>query len=640
MKRPGGNGGLPKGYLLMQETNFLVGCNYWASHAGTQMWRSFRPEVVRDDFTRLYATGVRVIRLFPLWNEFQPLNLLREYAARPMQYRIGEEPLGDDPVARAGVDPIMLDRFAVVADIANELEIKLIVGLVTGWMSGRFFAAPALEHLNAITDPESIRWQVRFVKTFVHRFKGHPAILAWGLGNECNCMGVANRAQAWAWTHAISSTIRCEDPTRSVYSGMHGISASAAGPWTISDQAELTDVLCTHPYPAFTPGCDLDPLPSFRAAHHAAAESCLYADLGNKPCLVEEIGALGNEYGNEQTVADYVRMSLYTSWSCSATGFIWWCGFDQVHLTHAPYDWCSVERELGLLRSDGSPKLVAAELKAFTAFLDSLPFKQLPQRLTQAVCILTEGQEHWKIAYATFLLARQAGLDLRFCYHDQPIPQASIYLLPSYSSLAPMSRRAWVELQERVRHGATLYLSHQDGILSLFSQVTGMEVVTRSRSTTPVQFTLPGRHESLSIPATVSQKLQPAGAEVLSVDQDGNPVFSRYRLGQGQVLLLSAPLESHLAGTPGAFANMAWCEVYKEVAKGLKLDRAVFSPSPLLCVSEHPLDNRSRVIVLANYSPASIPLPQPAAPWIISRWLTPDLPTLAPFTTAAYVITH
>ena len=602
------------------------------------MWRDFRADVVRDDLTRLHATGVRVVRLFPLWSDFQPLNLLREYAGRPRQYRMGEEPMGEDPVGRAGVDPAMLDRFAAVADIAGELGIKLIVGLVTGWMSGRFFAPPGLEHLNAITDPESIRWQVRFVQTFVRRFRDHRAILAWDLGNECNCMGIANRAQAWAWTHAISSTIRCQDAGHPVYSGMHSLTPGDTGPWTITDQAELTDVLCTHPYPAFTPGCDLDPLPTFRPAHHAAVETCLYADIGNKPCIVEEIGALGHEFGNEQSVADYVRMSLYTSWACSATGFIWWCGFDQLHLAHAPYDWSAVERELGLLRVDGSPKLVAAELKAFTAFLDSLPFKQLPQRLTQAVCILTEGQDHWKVAYATFLLARQAGLALRFCYCDQPLPEAPIYLMPCYSSLTPMSRRCWLEVQERVQQGATLYLSHNDGTLSMFRQTTGMEVVTRSRNTAPTQFTLPGRHEVLGVMGPVCLQLKPAGADVLCADQTGNPVFSRFRLGRGQVLLLSVPLENHLAGTPGAFANPAWCEVYKEIAKGLELDRAVLSPSSLLCVTEHPNGEHSRIVVQVNYSPAQVAPAKPRAPWTISKWLTPQSSTLAPFSAAVYVI--
>jgi hypothetical protein len=57
----------------------------------------------------------------------------------------------------------------------------------------------------------------------------------------------------------------------------------------------------------------------------------------------------------------------------------------------------------------------------------------LPARQTDAVCILSEGQDQWAIAYASFILAKQAGFDLTFRYADQPLKDASLYLLPSIS---------------------------------------------------------------------------------------------------------------------------------------------------------------------------------------------------------------
>ena len=45
---------------------FFTGCNYWASHAGTAMWRDWRPEVVAEDFRLLGENGVEVARVFPL----------------------------------------------------------------------------------------------------------------------------------------------------------------------------------------------------------------------------------------------------------------------------------------------------------------------------------------------------------------------------------------------------------------------------------------------------------------------------------------------------------------------------------------------------------------------------------------------
>ncbi|MBK7709648.1 MAG: hypothetical protein IPJ37_00750 [Bacteroidales bacterium] len=110
--------------------------------------------------------------------------------------------------------------------------ISLIVGLVTGWMSGQLYVPPALEGKNILTDPESLMWQQKLVTTFVSRFKNHSAIAGWDFGNECNVMeNVENYAQAYLWSSVISGAIRSEDKTRPVVSGMHGLSVSDNGQW-------------------------------------------------------------------------------------------------------------------------------------------------------------------------------------------------------------------------------------------------------------------------------------------------------------------------------------------------------------------------------------------------------------------------
>ena len=68
---------------------YFVGCNYWASHAGTNMWRNWDEASVEADLRALSENGVEVIRAFPLWPDFQPLtahekwsSLLREVRNR------------------------------------------------------------------------------------------------------------------------------------------------------------------------------------------------------------------------------------------------------------------------------------------------------------------------------------------------------------------------------------------------------------------------------------------------------------------------------------------------------------------------------------------------------------------------------
>ena len=153
-----------------------IGCNYWASHAGTRMWELWDEEIVRNDLARLRGLGCELLRVFPNWRDFQPIELLAGYRGRVRAIRMHGEDLPDTPCGRAGVDETMIRRFRTFASIAEENHLQLIVGIVTGWMSGTLFLPPALEKLNALTDSFSIQWQVKFVRCFVRELKECAAI--------------------------------------------------------------------------------------------------------------------------------------------------------------------------------------------------------------------------------------------------------------------------------------------------------------------------------------------------------------------------------------------------------------------------------------------------------------------------------
>jgi hypothetical protein len=591
---------------LTEPGHFVVGCNYWASHAGTAMWSDWRPDVVQADLRQLAEAGLQVLRVFPLWPDFQPLTLLRTGAGRPAEFRFGESPLPHTEAGRAGVSEVAMAHFQTFADLAEQSGLKLVVGLLTGWMSGRLFVPPALDPLNVLTDPLAIQWEVRFVRYFVRHFRDHPAVLAWDLGNECNCMApVTHASQAWAWTSAITNAIRVEDASRPVVSGMHSLHPQRDAVWRMQDQGELTDLLTTHPYPIFTPHCDLDPINTMRSGLHAVAESRLYGDIGDQPCLAEELGTLGPMISSEQVAADYVRMVLLALWAHDCHGLLWWCGYDQYHLEHAPYDWHSYERELGLFRLDRSAKPVTAAIGAFRAWLDSLPLASLPSRLTEAVCILSHGQDQWANALASFVLAKQAGFDLTFQYVDQPLRPAQLYLLPGLRAGESYTRRFWLELEARVRAGATLYVSHDDCLLSPFAEPFGLQVETRSRRAEPAHLRLASHPEAeLVLPAPFRLALTATRAEVLGAEPDGNPLWTRARLGQGTTWFLGLPLERLCAETPGALTGAGpyhW--VYRDLIAGHLGQRALRQSDPTIGTTEHPLNDQERLVVLINYGP-------------------------------------
>lgn len=597
---------------------FLIGCNYWASHAGTHMWWDWRPEIVEEDFRRLAENSVKVLRVFPLWPAFQPITMLYGANGEEREVRFGEEPLPDTEAGQVGLSEEMLARFDAFCKLAEKYELRLIVGLVTGWMSGRLFVPPALEGRNVLTDPAAILWETRFVRHFVGRFRNQPAIAAWDLGNECNCMApVESAEQFYVWTSSIVGAIRSQDSTRPVVSGMHSLLPH--NKWPIQHQAELTDILTTHPYACFTPHCDLEPLNTIRTELHGTAETLFYRGIGGKPCFVEECGTLGPMFADEEHAAAFVRTSLLSLWAHDCRGFLWWCANEQSHLERAPYDWSAVERELGLFRTDGSHKPVLGALRSFAALLDSLPFDRLPSRMTEGVCVLTKGQDAWGAAYMSFLLAKQAGLDIEFAYADQPLPPADLYLLPSVCGDTAISRRRLQQLLERVEKGATLYLSVDNGLLSPFSQYTGVKVLTRERADS---VTLAGE-EGLSLPCRYRLRMEPCGAEVLAADEDGLPVFTRHAYGKGQVFCLIAPLETGLLDKRGAFdGGGEYTRFYSALKATLPTRKAAALGTPCgIGLTEHPLDDSRRILVLVNYTPDEATADLVLAPgWEVAAW--------------------
>ncbi len=588
---------------------FSTGCNYWASHAGTNMWRNWQPETVAADLKQLsQEAGLQILRVFPLWPDFQPLTCLKGGGGTRVEMRFGEDPLPQTSLGQAGISEIMMERFAILLNEAERNGLKVIVGLLTGWMSGRLFVPPAFENLDVLSDPFAIMWEQKFVRAFVTYFKGHKAIIAWELGNECNCMGrTESREAAYLWTSGISNTIKVADPSRPMISGMHGMQVLATkGHWLIEDHGELCDILTTHPYPLFTPYCAIDPIDTMRNGLHATAESRLYGNISGKPCMVEEIGTLGSMICSEEVAENYVRMSLMSSLAHDCRSFIWWCAYDQGHLTHAPYDWTAVERELGLFRSNREAKPLVSAFKEFRDFNALVP--QLPVHTTEAVCILTPGwQDTWGNAYASFIFAKQAGFDLEFQKAGQIFKEAPLYLLPSLSGYESLTRTQWHALLTKVEAGASLYISSSEALLAPFEKMTGLKVIRRSTRQNPAKFKLDFAPDSdFTCNAVQHFEFKEAGAIVLGHETDGTPCFSAFPFGKGVVYFSSIPIESALVSTPGAFHGedtAPFWKIYKHIAEAAMTNRALAKDEPCLGITEHHESATQRIAFLINYSP-------------------------------------
>ena len=566
-----------------------TGCNYWASHAGIRMWRDWRPAQVERDFDLMAAHGISVVRVFPLWPDFQPLTTDRGFAGKFNGY------LQDDGLLKnyAAVDDEMMARFRFVCDVAEKRNVKLIVGLVTGWMSGRMFVPPAFEGLNVVTDPAAVVWQSRYVRYFVEQTKDCKSIVAWDFGNECNCMADCDTWQMWLWFHAVGSEIRRADPSRPIVSGLHSMSTDANAKVNMLSIREHVDVVTTHPYPLWTPNCNFEPLNSLRNGCHAPCETVLYSDLSQRIGIVEEAGSLGPCVASERVATDMMRMQLFGSWAAGVPMYMWWCAFDQDRLDYSPYERSNVERELGLFTSEGRPKPTVEEMKKFSDFVRSLPFEELPPRRIDAVVLVGEREDAWIPSQGAWMLSRQAGFDIRYAYACEPLPDANFYILPSGAELDPYTCSEQLRLREKVKAGATVLMTLGNKMMfARLKDFAGVETVSFYQNPRKVAFDIEGGHVEFTEPNT--RILSLCGAKAILSDADGNPLMTEFPYGKGKVLLFNGALESN--------AQIDGWPVYRLAARLAGVKRRVVSSDPLVCLTEHPRADGSAVVIAINYS--------------------------------------
>ena len=587
---------------------FMIGCNYWDSKHGTDMWRFYDHDVVEADLAALEKAGVKYMRVFPNWRDFQPILSLKKHSGVLGEYRMGPDETLLPNIY--GIDEKMLDHFEDFCRVAEKHGMKLVVSILTGWMSGRLFCPPALENKNLITDPECLRWEQRFVRGFVTHFRNEPVIHSWDLGNECNCMGaVDNPDQAYVWTYTIANTIRMCDPTRIVSSGMHSLKPGINDGWRIKDQGELCDLLTTHPYPSKTINNDLEPYNGLRTTMLPTAQTEYYSGVGGRPAMIQESGTFSPALGCPEMAADFVRSQIYSAWANGLKGYLFWCGMEHLLLDKPPYTWCLMERELGLLNLDREPKPGAIAMRECGDRLEALPETKLPPKVIDAVVVTTLEQEQEKIANITYVLAKQAGLNvaLRHCNYSEDIPSAKIYMLPSITGWAVSFLETWNKILHEVHeNGATLYISHSSGHITTFDDLTGM--YSWGMTLNPAQqtgtFKLGGEEIKLPFNCNREITLVNKDAEVLATSESGNIIYARHRYGKGWVYFLNFPVEEMMLKTINGFSQadeLPYYRIYQEFAQEALNSKVVRSGCTFMGLTYHPCEDGSWWVTAINY---------------------------------------
>lgn len=361
---------------------FRLGVNYWPRRKAMEWWSRFDPGEVREEFALIRQLGLSVVRLFLLWDDFQP-------EAQSVSRRA-------------------LDDLTAVCDLAADNDLQIEVTFFTGHMSGAnwsprwLLGGPLPPHewirdvvsmgrrvsggyRNMFHDPAAIEAERRLVRAVVGALRRHRAIWMWSLGNEPDLFAwPADAAAGRAWVRTMTGLIHDLDPDHPVSCGLHVDSLQRDNGLRVPDVFAETDVAVMHAYPMYASWARRPLDPDF-----VPFTCALTAALCGKPVLMEEFGGCTAPPGepsfywewqshgglrrqfmaSEEELAEFVRASLTRLHAIGARGALIWCFAD-----YAPDLWdrppcreARHERFFGLVRPDGSLKPHTQALADFAA---------------------------------------------------------------------------------------------------------------------------------------------------------------------------------------------------------------------------------------------------------------------------------
>ncbi len=344
-------------------------------------WKDFEPAEVAEEFDLIAELGLRLVRIFLLWEDFQP-------------------------TPRA-VSETALAHLETVCELAAARGLGLDVTFFTGHMSGPNWAPSWLlggsepvpagrqvisagdldagPYRDPYIDPLALDAAELQLRTVIGRLAGHPGVWAWNLGNEPDNFAMpATDEVGAAWAARMLGLMAELDPARHRTVGLHAPSLSSHNHLRADQVFAAADFAVMHAYPIYANFGD-DPLDPDIVPFATA----LTAALSGKPTMMEEFGACtappgsdtvdwhwsrrGREFQQvmvgEERLAEHLEQVLPRLVEVGSRGAAIWC-FADYHESLWDRPPCDVqlhERHFGLVRPDGSLKPHAEVLRRFIA---------------------------------------------------------------------------------------------------------------------------------------------------------------------------------------------------------------------------------------------------------------------------------
>ena len=536
-----------------------LGANFWSRTGGPLMWRSYDPKVVREELAVLADHGLNMTRSFYYWPDFMP--------------------------APDRIDEELSDRFLDFLDAHTEAGMKTVPTFIVGHMSGENWDPAWRAGRDLYADVWMVGRQAWFVREMTARHRHHPAVTGWLISNEMPGYGrIQGEAPPPAelvttWSQLMVQAVRSTGARQpvSLGDGAWGIEVTGRdNGFSVRETGKEVDFVGPHVYRMETDRI---------RQHHRAAFECELASVAGKPVVLEEFG-LSTDFVSSENAGHYYRQSLHNSLLAGSTGWIAWNNTDYDALAdQSPYDHHAFEMHFGITDSTGRPKAPLIELAAFSKVLRQVDFDRCHREDTDAALVVPAFLERgYPVGYAAdrpvvfeslrqgYTTARLADLPVAVTREQDGLDRSGkLYLLPSTRQLLAPTRR---DLEELARDGATVYLSYCSGetgttrgpwfqgldeLFGVRLQLSYGLAETIEDDVVELTFTEDfgtlAAGEVLRVRASGSDDARaylpvvPDGARVVAVDGHGRPALLRHRLGAGESVLCTYPLEYMAART-------------------------------------------------------------------------------------------
>jgi len=568
---------------------FVLGVNYWPRNHGVDMWKEWAPSEIAAEFSQIREMGFQAVRIFLLWEDFQP---------------------SENKISEASVS-----HFDELLAMAKREKLTLVPTFFTGNMSGEVWDVAWRKNRNFYKHPALLNGQVFLLRFFGDRYKEEEGILFWDLCNEPDLAFEAPSAEsARTWNKILYQELKKQDGLHPVTVGLHQGSLLEDNHFRPQELAPFNDFMCMHAYPLYTSLCPDSP-DSLRSTYWPSFLCKLSSALSGKPTLMEEFG-VSSQLISPEMERRYYESVVFSLAANGALGVFPWCFADFIGRQKKPYDAAPYEAGFGLTSTDGKIKPSGEVMIKLARVLEKVAFNSLQREKASAAMILPrryhdnpdkdiKPETEARALFNSFLLAKQAGLDVDLVRIDQQLDSYKILFVPVVPRRAAFTTSDWRRLLEYVRDGGFLYASYHGAAAHELEAIFGIEP-DYAVEVSPGGFFLTSTGvrdlpEEIDLRAIHSKKLRLLGrGEVWMRDDKGEAALTFHSQGKGGSFFCTYPLELYLSYMPEVYTGGQAYKLYQEMARTAQVIPTLTSGWPQVELKFF-RDGEKRYLLLINH---------------------------------------